>query len=183
MEKFFNKGDFVKYVTFNKDKEKVTFGIFEGVDLAPQWQYAKKYSLVAYYDSYQYCSNPNIGGAWEYRPVLTVASKNKECEKTIDTLVEDTWWKPCSEEEKKQALEILESYGYHWDEELLALVDMETGEIVHKIVAPKLEYHGDTIKPICSNLREKLKKSVLGQVKTSVNNTHYSYGRYDEFYD
>ena len=38
-KKAFNKGDFIKYSTYNGATEnKTTFGIFEGVDLAPEYQ-------------------------------------------------------------------------------------------------------------------------------------------------
>ena len=41
-KKAFNKGDFIKYSTYNGATEnKTTFGIFEGVDLAPDYQYTK----------------------------------------------------------------------------------------------------------------------------------------------
>ena len=47
-KKAFNKGDFIKYSTYNSATEnKTTFGIFEGVDLAPEYQYTKKFSLAA----------------------------------------------------------------------------------------------------------------------------------------
>ena len=80
MEKFFEKGDFVKYSTYS-NSDKVTFGIFEGVDLEPQWQYPKKYSLVAYYDSSQYYPSTQYGGATEYRPTLNAPINHKPCAK------------------------------------------------------------------------------------------------------
>ena len=95
--KVFNKGDFLKYSTYNGAAEgRVAFGIFEGVDLAPEYQYTKKFSLAAFYDSYKYCSNLNNGVGWGYGPSLEVATKDKPCEKTIDTLVEDSWWTVCT---------------------------------------------------------------------------------------
>ena len=178
MEKFFEKGDFVKYSTYS-NSDKVTFGIFEGVDLEPQCQYAKKYSLVLYYDSNQYCPSTQYGGATEYRPTLNAPINHKPCAKTIDTVKEDNWWKLCTEEDKKKALEILESYGYEWNEELLALVDMESGEIVYKIVAPRLAYHGETIRPIPQEFKDKLKKSIIEKVKTTPTTRYPYYGEYD----
>ena len=173
-KKAFNKGDFIKYSTYNGATEnKTTFGIFEGVDLAPEYQYTKKFSLAAYYDSYKYCSNLDNGAGWGYAPSLDVATKDKPCEKTIDTLVEDSWWSLCTPLEKKEAIEILASYGYEWNEELLALVDMNTGEIVHKIIIPKIEYNGETIKPICEEYKSKLKKSIIGKAKPSYSGTNY----------
>ena len=191
--KTFNKGDFVKYSTYNSTiGNKITFGIFEGVDLAPEYQYTKKFSLVAYYDSYKYCSNLNNDAGWGYAPSLDVAAKGKPCEKTIDTLVENSWWSLCTPLEKKEAIEVLARYGYEWNEELLALVDMNTGEIVHKIITPKIEYNGETIKPICDEYKNKLKKSIVNKAKPSYSGANYSgnprygcygyngYGEYDE---
>lgn len=191
--KTFNKGDFVKYSTYNSTiGNKITFGIFEGVDLAPEYQYTKKFSLVAYYDSYKYCSNLNNDAGWGYAPSLDVATKGKPCEKTIDTLVENSWWSLCTPLEKKEAIEVLTRYGYEWNEELLALVDMNTGEIVHKIITPKIEYNGETIKPICDEYKNKLKKSIVNKAKPSYSGANYSgnprygcygyngYGEYDE---
>jgi hypothetical protein len=174
IKKAFNKGDFIKYTTYNSEtQKKVTFGIFEGIDLAPEYQYSKKFSLAAYYDSYKYCSNLDNGVGWGYAPVLEVARDGKQCEKTIDTLVEDSWWSLCTPIEKRNAIEILAGYGYEWNEELLALVDINTGEIVHKIIIPKLEYNGDTIKPICNEFKDKLKNSIIKKAKPSYSGTNY----------
>jgi hypothetical protein len=182
-KKTFNKGDFVKYSSYNSATDnKVTFGIFEGVDLAPEYQYTKKFSLAAYYDSYKYCSNLDNGIGWGYAPSLDVATKEKPCEKTIDTLEEDSWWSLCTPIEKKNAIEILASYGYEWDEELLALVDTNTGEIVHKIIIPKIEYNGETIKPICKEYKSKLKKSIIDKSKPTYHgNTQYGCYGYDPY--
>jgi len=189
-KKTFNKGDFVKYSTYNGATDnKVTFGIFEGVDLAPEYQYTKKFSLAAYYDSYKYCSNLDNGVGWGYAPSLDVATKEKPCEKTIDTLEEDSWWSLCTPIEKKNAIEILASYGYEWNEELLALVDTNTGEIVHKIIIPKIEYNGETIKPICKEYKSKLKKSIIDKSKPTYGGGYhgnpqygcYGYNGYDPY--
>ena len=176
----FNKGDFIKYTAYNGSNGSVTFGIFEGVDLAPEYQYTKKYSLAAYYDSHKYCSNLNNGVGWGYQPVLDVATHDKPCEKTIDTLCEDSWWTLCTPLEKKNAIEILAGFGFEWNEELMAIVDINTGEIVHKIIIPKIEYHGDTIKPICKDFKHKLKKAVINKNKPSYSNASYrnGYGAY-----
>ena len=187
-KKTFNKGDFVKYTTYTSDN-RVTFGIFEGVDLAPEYQYTKKFSLAAYYDSYKYCSNLDNGVGWGYAPSLDVATKEKPCEKTIDTLEEDSWWSLCTPLEKKNAIEILASYGYEWNEELLALVDTSTGEIVHKIIIPKIEYNGETIKPICQEYKSKLKKSIIDKSKPTYSGGYrgnpqygnYGYNGYDPY--
>lgn len=179
----FNKGDFIKYKSYGPEG-KVTFGIFEGVDLAPEFQYTKKLSLVAYYDSHKYSSNLNNGVGWGYAPCLEVATNGKECEKTVDTLVEDNWWSLCTPLEKRNAIEILSSYGYQWDEELLSLVDIDTGEIIHKIIVPKIEYNGETIKPICQTYKEKLKHAAISQAKQIYSNSYQQpfYHCYNEYY-
>ena len=180
MDYFFKKGDFVKYATYS-DQDKFTFGIFEGVDLAPQWKYAKKYSLVAYYDSKQYTQDKYNLVKYEYKPTLSVARDdcNQECAKTIDTLKEDSWWKLCTNEDKKRANEILKSYGYEWNDETMELIDLETGEILHQIKTPKLEYNGNPIKPIDESFKNILKKAALSQIKTSYYTNQYQYGYYD----
>jgi len=190
-KKIFNKGDFIKYSTYNSanDSTKFAFGIFEGVDLAPEYQYTKKLSLAAYYDSWKYCNNLDNGVGWGYQPVLEVASQNKPCEKTIDTICEDSWWTVCTPLEKKRALEILAKYGIDWNEEEMTLTNVETGEILHRIIVPKLEYNGDVIKPICNELKTKLKTAVLSKNKTSYSSSYpnrhnaYGYNGYDEWED
>ena len=89
--------------------------------------------------------------------------------------------------------EILEKqYNIKWDEENMALIDMKSGEILHKIVTPKLEYLGDTIKLTCSALKNKLKDFVKSKNKSTYGNGSYPsyryggyglYGEYDDFYD
>lgn len=190
-KKIFNKGDFIKYSTYNSanDDTKFAFGIFEGVDLAPEFQYTKKLSLAAFYDSWKYCSNLDNGVGWGYQPVLEIASQNKPCEKTIDTICEDSWWTVCTPLEKKRALEILAKYGVDWNEEEMTLTNVETGEVLHRIIVPKLEYNGDVIKPICNELKTKLKTAVLSKNKTSYSSSYpnqynaYGYNGYDEYYD
>lgn len=177
-KKIFNKGDFIKYRSYNDDDKKVTFGIFEGVDLAPEYQYTKKFSLAAYYDSYKYCRNLNNGTGCGYGPELDIATKEKQCQKTIDTLMEDSWWTLCTPIEKKNAIEILACYGYEWNEEQLALVDINTREIVHKIIIPKIEYNGETIKPICEEYKNKLKMAV----KHPHSSTNYRYSPQYSYY-
>ena len=194
----FEKGDFVKYSAYSSDlNTKITFGIFEGVNLTPEYEYSKKLTLAAYYDSYKYCNHMDNEIGWGYGPVLEVATKDKPCEKTVDTYVEDKWWSLCTKEEKEQAIEILEKqYNIKWDEENMALIDMKSGEILHRIVTPKLEYLGDIIKPICSTLKTKLKNFVKSKNKTTYSGSGYPaydnaygygrygmYGEYDDFYD
>jgi hypothetical protein len=145
--------------------------------------------LAAYYDSWKYCSHLDNGVGWGYQPVLEVASQNKPCEKTIDTICEDSWWTVCTPLEKKRALEILAKYDIDWDEEEMTLTNVETGEILHRIIVPKIEYNGDVIKPICDELKSKLKIAVLSKNKTSYSSSYpsqynaYGYNGSDEWDD
>jgi len=157
----FQKGDFIKYRAYNDTTDKITFGIFEGNDLAPQYQYTKKLSLVLYYDSKKYSQDK--AGQWGYRPSLEIAKDGNECEKTIDTTIEDSWWSICTEEEKEFALQILSANGYIWDEATMTLFDKDTNEVVHKIVVPKNEYNGNIIKPISDWFMDKLRKFVISK--------------------
>lgn len=184
----FEKGDFLKY-----ENKPSSFAIFEGVDLMPSYQYTKKLSVAAFYDPSKYCENEN-GIGWSSRPVLEVAKNGKPCEKTLDTYEEDYFWKICTEAEKQDAIEKLLEYGYIWNQDLLALVDVETGEVVHKIIIPKLEYNGDVIKPMCEEHKELLKDFVISKNTYSYNggynngygsghNGYCAHGAYEEYWD
>lgn len=169
----FSKGDFIKYTAYNGSEGSINFGVFEGVDLAPEYQYTKKYSLALYYDSHKYCNNLDNGVGWGYAPVLEIATNGKEVSKHTDSLVEDSWWSICTPLEKEKAIAILADNGYEWDEENLALVKADTHEIVHKIIVPKIEYNGDMIKPICKELKSKLANAVRNKNKSSYGATSY----------
>lgn len=171
-KKKFEKGDFLKY-----DNKPGSFAIFEGVDLMPEYQYTKKFSVAAYFDPSKYCENEN-GVGWGTRPYLEVAKPNKPCEKTLDTLEEDFFWKVCTPIEKELALATLEEYGYAWDEENLAIIDQVTGKVVHKIIVPKLEYNGDVIKPISEEYKKQLKDYAISKNTYSCNNYGYRQGGY-----
>ena len=76
----------------------------------------------------------------------------------------------------------------------LELVDVETGEVVHKIIIPKLEYNGDVIKPMCEEHKELLKDFVMSKntyfYNRGYNNGYGSgyngydpHGAYEEYWD
>lgn len=183
----FEKGDFLKY-----DNKPGSFAIFEGIDLMPTYQYTKKYSVVVFFDPSKYCENEN-GCGWGTRPYLEVVKPNKPCEKTLDTLEEDYFWKVCTPREKEMALATLEEYGYEWDEENLELIEQTSGKVVYKIIVPKLEYNGDIIKPISKGNKKQLKNYVLSKNTYSYGNNYncgYRQGGYyqgdmyeNEYYD
>lgn len=178
--KTFQKGDFIKY-----DYKALSFGIFDGEDLMPEFNYAKKYTLALYYDPSKYCQNDD-GSGWGSRPVLEVSSFGKHCEKTVDTDKEDNFWKLCSEEEKELALKKMAEYGLRWDEKKLEIIDIGTEKVLYRIKVPKLEYHGEEVKPISKKLKGKLKKYIMGKnkVATTYPNSRYAYGGYyEDYYD
>ena len=183
--RFFQKGDFIKY-----DYKKESFGIFEGVDLEPSYQYTKKLSLACFYDPLKYAENTDGIGGWSSRPVLEVAKVNKPCDKTIDTVKEDSWWKLCNEEEKEQALKRLAYYGYEWDEKNLQIINAETKQVIYKIISPKLEYNDEEIKPITEESKTLLKQAVISKNSYSrsyggggyYQGGYYGNGYRDEFY-
>ena len=119
MAENFEKGDFITWI--NKQG---AFGIYEGIDLEPSATYCKKFTLAAFYDPTKYVDTPQ-----GYRTVanLDVGTKEKPCAKTIDTYKEDYWWHKASEKEKEEALKILETFGYFWDEKTLSLREINCG--------------------------------------------------------
>lgn len=159
----FQRGDFLK-----KNNKKGSFMIYEGNNLS-ETAY-KKMTLVCNYDPAKYQMG-TIG--YEEKPFLEVASKSKPCTTTIDTDIEDYWYHICSDEEKKEALDILTKYGFYWDENELQLVDVKTGEIIRKIVIPDDKYHGQIIKPITENSKDLIKKYCRSKLTPAYYNNTY----------
>lgn len=179
----FKAGDFIKYTSYST--QKVTFAIFEGCDLTSYNNvYAKKYSLACFYDSYCYQNNLNNDKGWGYVPKFFIASDNKACDKTIDTLKEDRWWSLCDEEEIKNAHEVLATYGVKWDEENKCLVNLDTGEIVYKLIIPRLKYDGEEIAPINEETKHHLILATRKVIKDAYPHYgdayRYGYGAYDD---
>lgn len=170
-KKTFKRGDFLR-----KDNKKGSFMIYEGNNLSTTLY--KKMSLVCFYDPDKYVMGA-IG--YEQKPNLEVASKTTPCETTIDTEQEDYWVKVCNEAEKAEALKILDSYGYHWNEETFELVDTTTGEIVKKILIPDDKYYGQVVKPITTEHKNLVKKCCLKKVAPSYGYQGVGYG--DDYYD
>lgn len=179
-KRIFQKGEFIT----NTNKP-TSFAIFEGIEME-SYGVNKKYSVIAAYDPSKYRELPN-GGGWASQPYLEVATSTTRCEQTVDGDTESYWWKPCTPEQKEKAIATLEDYGYHWNEELMAIVDKETGEIVRTIVVPKLEYHGEVVKPITQKVKAFLLKvcKEINMKKYSYQTNYYSggYGCWDEYWD
>ena len=163
--KKFERGEFLK-----KDNKKGSFMIYEGNNLSATSY--RKMSLVCYYDpeSFQMGS---IG--YENRPKLEVATKLTPCPTTIDTEEEDFWIKTCTPNEKTAAIEVLKKHGLYWDEDNFALIDINTGEIIRKLIIPDDTYYGQIIKPISKKFKELLKKWVISKLQPAYTNYNYDY--------
>lgn len=172
----FSKGEFIRYI--NKP---ASFGIFEGVDLDPTMKYTKKWSLVIFFDPSKYCQDAD--GKWDTRPVIELGKDGKPCPKSVDTMKEDYSWKICTPIEKKAAIEKLAEFGLEWDEEEMTLTDVQTGEILHKVIVPKIEYNGELIKPIRGEFKEMIKNYVINENKPTYSSTYpttYGAGGYGQ---
>lgn len=156
-KKVFKPGDFITY-----SNRKGSFAIYEG-NLDMTKTYLKDRSLIAWYDPNTYQKTHE--GHWDYVLNLSLATRSQKCTKCVDTDKEDYWWHICTKEEKEKALTILQDYGYAWDEDSKAIIDITTGEIVKTIATPKNEYHGEIIKPITNALKRTLKKFCLSKNK------------------
>lgn len=166
------EGDFIK-----RDNRKGSFMIYEGKNISDTC--VKKLTLICAYDPEKYMQT---SAGYDHVPYLDVAKDGKLCGETIDTDKEDYWISLCTPTEKADAIEILEQYGYVWDEENLALVDMVTGEIIKKIVIPDNTYYGEIVRPITDDFKGILKKSCLDKSKPTYPSYHNpSYQDWDDY--
>jgi hypothetical protein len=171
VRRVFRKGEFITYT--NKPG---SFAIFEGIELDSNTT-IKKYSVIVFYDPKKYCEDPN-GCGWVTMPFLEVATSKTRCTQTAEGS-ESSWWRVCTEEEKEKALDTLQEYGYYWNEDLESIISKDTGEILRKITEPVLEYNGEVVKPISSEMKTLLKKvcNEITEKKYSYQNTsYYCYG-------
>lgn len=169
----FKQGDFVTY-----DNKPGSFVIFEGIDNSTSTY--KKLSVIVNYDPSKYRQHDD--GVYRSSPFLEVATKDTRCEKTLDEDKETYWVRLCTPGEKERALAKLEEYGYAWNEELMAIVNKDTGEIIRKVVTPKVEYHGEIIRPITAKFKKLLRMFCIetNRKKYSYQNSggYGGYGRY-----
>ena len=156
-KRVFKQGDFIK-----RNNKQGCFLIFEGNNVSDTAY--KKLTVVCEFDPEKYMMT-SIG--YDHVQNLEVATKTKRCSTTIDTDKEDYWFSICTEEERKRAEKILFRYGYEWDAENLCMIDVTTGEIVKKIVAPDNNYYGQIIKPINDRFKALLKKVCLEKNKSA----------------
>ena len=174
----FEKGDFLTWV--NKPG---CFGIYEGKNLNDSTTYAKRMTLIVFFDPSKY-TETNDG--YKNVPFLDVSKGAHVCEKTVDTEKEDYWWHKANEQQKIDAINTLAEWGYYWDEEELALVEIATGEIIKRIIIPKIEYNGEIVKPIRQSFKDKLVDFVKLKNKPTTTTNYGSpsypyYGRGDEY--
>lgn len=170
IKKKFNRGDFLR-----KNNKKGSFMIYEGNNLSDTAY--KRMTLICIYDPEKYVMG-SLG--YEQKPTLEVGTRQKACIETIDTEEEDYWIKLCNDQEKAEAIEILKEYGYHWNEETLELVDIETGEVVRKVMIPDNTYHGQIIKPISQEFKEIIKTACTNKNKVVA---RYSPSEDYDYYD
>ena len=174
VKRVFKRGDFLK-----KTMKPGSFMIYEGNNISES-AYNKKMTLVCFYDPKAYVKNEY--GAYVEGPELKLASKKAPCESTVDTEEEDYYTKICNEEEKQEAIKTLAEYGYHWNEETFELVDIETGEIVRKLLIPDDKYHGQIVRPVSTETKKLIKRCCIKKLPPSYN-YNSGYGCYDGCYD
>ena len=171
-KRVFKQGDFLK-----KNNKEGSFMIYEGNNMSETTY--KKMTLICCYDPEKYMMT---SAGYSHVPHLEVATPTKRCEETIDTEQEDYWISICSDEERMRAERILLRYGYEWDAESLSLVDVETGEVVKKIVIPDNTYYGQIIKPISDAFKAILKRFCITKNKTTYS-SQYANGGYPDYWE
>ena len=171
----FRKGEFITYT--NKPG---SFAIFEGIELDSSTS-LRKYSVIVFYDPKKYCENPN-GCGWTSMPFIEVATSRTRCTQTAEPY-ETSWWRPCTKEEKERALDILQEYGYYWNEELESIISKDTGEILRKIAEPVIEYNGEVVKPISSEMKTLLKRVCDEMTERKYSYQNASYYCYGDFWN
>ena len=170
----FRKGEFIT----NTNKPG-SFAIFEGNECESYGSF-KKYTAVLSFEPSKH--HQVESGEWVTSPYLDIAVPGRKCETTVDGDTESYWWRPCTDKEKERALDILQGYGYFWNEELKAVIARESGEIIKSIVEPKLEYNGEVVKTASSKLKDLLRKVCDAMIKDkySYSTRYYCYG---DFWD
>lgn len=135
----FNRGDFIA-----KQNKSGWFAIYDGVENRNTY-YMKRYSLICMFDpsSYGKLSDGSYGTYQKF----AYATKHTDCEETIDENKESYFYRLATDDEIKEAMKVLEEQGFKWDPKEFTLTDINTGEIVKKVVHPKTKYSGGIIKP------------------------------------
>ena len=112
-----------------------------------------------------------------------MATKNKTCEKTIDTDESCYWTRKCNAEEIEAALRTMKEYGLIWDEENLSVLDEDSKKVLAKVRIPTIEYKGQIIKPMTDKFKKLLRLFCLEKnKKVDYSRYSYEYGRYWDMY-
>lgn len=156
---------FEKGMFLTNPSQKGSFYIFEGIDLSEN-QYHQEYTLIAAYNPRKYCKDNDVPyESYTIKEWFVCASHNSRCSETIYQMSETSWIRQCTKDEKEQAIRVLGKYGYDWSDDLLALIDKTSGEIVRQIPHPSNEYKGDTIIHICQENKSLLQNYVESKNK------------------
>lgn len=162
----FKPGDFITF-----SNKSGAFAIYEGVDISTTTY--KKLTAILTYDPAKYTQTTE---GYKMIPFMETSTKTKCCEKTIDTDESCYWTRKCTDEEVEEAIEVMRKYGYLWDEENLAVVAMDSGDIITQVRLPKLEYKGQIIKPMTDKFKKLLRLFCLDKNKKV--EYSYPYSRY-----
>lgn len=174
--KVFEPGDFLTY-----DNKPGSFAIFEGIE-QPSNTTTRKFSVLASYDPSKYREHED--GAWRSSPFIEVATRDTRCSQLVENACESFWWRVCTEAEKEKAIDILQQYGYYWNEDLLSIISKDTGEIIRTVAKPTLEYHGEIVKPITKKIKEFIQNLCFEGIKKKYSYSQTCYhGCWDGYWD
>ena len=168
----FKPGDFVTF-----SNKKGAFAIYEGVDISTSSY--KKLTVILAYDPSKYTQTEE---GYKMIPTMETSTKHATCEKTLDTDESCYWTRKCTAEEIEEALEVMRNYGYLWDEENLAVVAIDSGDIITKVCLPKVEYKGQIIKPMTEKFKKLLRLFCLEKNKKVTYSYPDNYSRYWDMY-
>lgn len=176
----FSKGDFLT----NPNKPG-SFAIFEGVE-CESYSSLKKYTAILAYDPSKY--HEVSEGVWNTSPYLDIPTNLTRCATKIDGNTQSYWWRKCTLEEKEKALNILQDHGYYWNEDLMSVIQKDTGEIIRTAANPKIEYNGDVVKPISQETKNMMKSvcdKIIEKKYSYTTGRQYCYGGFwdGEYWD
>jgi len=155
----FNKGDFIA-----KTNKQGWFAIYEGCEIRNSY-YLKKYTLICAYDPSAYGKQDD--GTYGSYQKFVYATSAHPCDETVDENKESYFYRLATEDEIEAAKKILEEQGFYWNPVEYTLTDLNSGEVVKKIVGPKTKYSGNVIKPTRGVLEAMHKKAMESVAKPS----------------
>ena len=165
----FKKGDFIKL-----NSTPNSFFIYEGIETELyQNSMYKRYSVIVFYDPEKYVK---VEDKWETVPNLVVAKPSQPLDRRIESDEEGSVYSKLSEEEKREALKILDKWGYKWNEETLTISKKDDTESV-QIYIPKITYEGEEVRPISEDNKKLLHKVCNEKSIKKPETTYSSYER------